>query len=605
MNRKLFPVIAVIAVLLTASCALAPFFADAFSPSNSSVLKIDASGAKAVAGIEAQSRSGSKGIDSKALEEDPILVKFLEDGTIASVIETDGNMGWTPNIAFITTGDDGSIYVGFDSMWWIWTGNESSGVQFIRIYPNSDYDVLWPPSTFEAGEEDETGQISVWGWWGMEQDPLVKGADGKLYFKVETWGFNSTSHKIYRYDPEEAVDPVEITPEKASLFIDTFMIDNDNHLFIQSGGNYDADSSAYMRYYTEGETGYKTIYYSSDQDTWVRGYTTSPNDSFLILNGSNIRGMNGIIKVTDLDADSPSYEIMYSNANGGGNWIQLINYSNDSWENNTELIDRDSDLYGESAYAWRSDVKDGFGDVDKSKILLKIGPYFYETPTFKDAAAEAYFTGPLSGVDAGSSNSNPLWQRMESDPVELLKEYFNGQLFSEWLDDNNMTDLYFDNIGSMLWASDGALYGLYDSGWWSGGDAAGTKVIRLLNSSGDRDLDVISLANGDRKPSMIKIEGDYLYYRYAVLDGMDAETGLHQLSRIKITTGVESEILPLDLMNKIEIVSYDTSSDNSEVYFVGADPQTNEMINGKINVADRTWQKIDTTLRFGNIKVIE
>lgn len=594
MNKKIMPIVIVLSIFLIASCALGPFMADLLSPDESSVLNVDTTGAKAVAGTTAQSRNVSRSIDSKALEDDPVLVKFLEDGTIASVIETETG-GSVPQVAFITTGDDGSIYVGFDYMWWIWTGTGSSGIQFLRIYPEStEYDVLWPPANTD--DLNTVGNISLWGWWGMEQDPLVKGPDGSLYFKVEKWSSNSMENNIYRYDPDVGGDPVQVTPENATLSISTFMVDAKEHLFFQSEG-WDAGTASYLRYYTGDAVGYKTVYYSSDQDAWIRGYVTNPTGDFLVINGQNIRGMNGIIKVSNLDyvlpETAPTYQLMYGDANNG-NWIRLYKYYADSWVNNTELIDQKAD----SSFEWRDDVKTS-DDVDINKIYTKIQPFFYNAPAVV-IGKEDFVTGSLDIIESGRS----LCSWITDYPEEFLRTYFTGDLFKDWLTDNNMTDLYFSNIGTMLWASDGSLYGLYDSGWW-GMDSGGTKIVKLLNSSGNRDLAVVDLDHGDEEPSMIKIEGDYLYYRYAVLDLYGEESGLHQLARLNITSGSEIEILPTELNDSIEIVSYDVSSSNDQVYFVGAEPQTNEIINGKINITAGTWDEIDTTLKFGNIKVIE
>ena len=596
MKRKILKSFVILfLIFLIVSCAFGPFMADMLTPAGA-VLKVDSNGAKAVAGTGSTSRSGSRGIGSKAIEEDAALVKILEDGTITSLIDTGDYSGWTPAIAFLSTGSDGSIYAGFECPIWSYLDGASTGVQFIRIYPDStDYDVIWPPAG--TSNMDAVGNIDVWGWWGMEQDPLVKGPDGKLYFKVSEMSGTTPSDSIYCYDPEAGGSAFRVTPENAELVISTFMIDSKKHLFIQSGG-WDGTSATSIRFYTGNDAGYKQVYYSSNMDAWIRGYVPSPSGDFLVINGQNVRGMNGIIKVSDLDAAELTYELMYSESNGSNQWIQLYKHYDNNWENNTELIDMTSQMLEDDSFAWRDDVKDAGGNVDISRIYQKIQPYFYDTPVVTD---EAFVTGPLTDSDG----THKLWEWIVNYPEEFLETYFTGALWKDWLAAHSMSDLYFSNIGSMLWGSDGALYGLYDSGWWYGGDAEGTKIVKLLDSSGNRALAVVSLSHGDEKPTMIKIEGDYIYYRYAVLDAAGFETGKHQLARMNYTTNAEDEILPADLADTIEIMSYDVSSDNSEAYFVGANPQTNEVINGKIDIAAGSWEKIDTTFKFGNIKVIE
>ena len=585
-------------VLLSAvcigSCAFVPFMADLVAPPGSTLLAVDSTGAKAVAGTESQLMSRSKGLDSKALEDNPALVKFLEDGTIASILDFGEESVYIPPVSFISMGDEGSIYVGFENfIWGIWDGTSSIGIQFIRIYPNSsDYDILWPPES--SSSSLYPGMIDVWGWWGMEQDPLVKDSDGKLYFTVN----ESEGDDIYCYDPDAGRKPVKVTPDNSTLRIGTFMIDKKKHLFFQNDSSY-GDSASFLRYYTDGGTSYKNVYYSSDSDVWVRGYISSLDGNYVIINGYNIRGMNGIIKVSDLDSETQSYELMYSDSSGGGTWINLYKHYDNNWEGNTELINMTSQSWTGSSFEWRDDVKTG-GLVDIDKICAKIQPYFVEKPTIKDAAKESLLI-------ADDLEANDLYDLIANNPEDFLRAYFTGKLFKDWLSEEGLTDLCFGNIGKMIWAKDGALYGLYDNGWWGGGASADTKVVRLLDAAGNRALTAVPFTHAEAKPSMIKIMGDVIYYRYAILDSASQETGFHQLARLTITdqSGPDEELLPSDLQGKIEIISYDVSSDGLQLYFVGANPQTNEIINGKIDIASGDWETIDTTLKFGNIKVIE
>jgi hypothetical protein len=583
-------IIITIALLIT-GCGLIPFIVGVLG--NSADISFDISGAAAIAGSSGEARSlAAKSGDSQARlldSEEAALVKIMSDGTIESALEVDG--GYVPDIAFISIGDDQSVYVCFEYYFTPGVLGNGPPIQFVRIFPDtSEYDILWPPQNGEA----PIGQIDVWNWWGFDQDPIVKGPNNKLYFKVSEWNHTQTCEHIYEYDPATRQAPIRVTPEKANLYIETFTVDAKGHIFIQSA-SWDDTSGSYLRYYSPGYDGYKNIYYTSDDSIWVRGYLPNATGDYLVINGYNIRGMDGIIKVNVIGPNEVTYEPLYTN---NSDWFHLYTSYYNNWENNTEIIDQiNSGSTSASDFAWRDDVKTS-DVVDIDKILAKIQPYFYDTPTVK-TGMESYVTGPLDIVDSGKA----LWNWIYYCAEEFFDTYFDGQLMKDYLDGKGLSSYQFDNIGAMLWASNGSLYGLSDTSWW-GSSISGTQVVRLLNSAGERDLDVIDFTHGDQVPTAIKIVGDVVYYRYAILDGYGQETGLHRLARIDLADESEEEVMPA-LIPDIEVIDYDVSDDNKSLYFIGANPQTNEIINGKINLVTKTWEQIDSTLRFSDISVIE
>lgn len=617
MNHRSWSLIAVLSLgavvaLTVAGCGALPFvFAATDNPTGgrSGLPTFDLQGASAIAGAGAESRALNVGAGSRALteEEEAGLVKILEDGTIAGVMHFE-NSWWQPQIAFLSVGDDGSAYVGFQDPY-SWGATDETGqwvqqgAQLFRIYPDSsEYDILWPP----AGSDMNTvGQIDTWGSMWMNQDPMVKGPDGKLYFKTTSYGTGTGDH-IYAYDPQDAGDPVQVTPEGAQLSISTFAVDSQGHLFIQSEG-WESDAR-YLRYYTEGEIGYQNIYYSSSDDTWVRGYVTSPDGSYVVMNGYNIRGMNGIIRVNIEGPKTVSYELLYGNANSGSNWIRLYQYYDDTWESGTEIVDMVSQSWDATAFEWREDVLNAAGDaVAEAALIEKISPYFYGEVSVDPANSSFALNMDLSNhtYTDPEHGSIQLYRWITDRPEDYLRTFFDGTLFKDWLEDNGLTELNFDNIGTMIWSSSGALFGLYDPSWWSS-TASGTKVVKLLDATGARDLDVVSLTHGDKSPSLIQIVGDVIYYRYAILDQDNQETGRHHLARYNIETGVEEEITAsLADLPEIEIVDYDVSDANTLVYFLGADNQTNEVYTGRIDLVLGTWERVDSTLRLSNISVID
>jgi hypothetical protein len=382
---------------------------------------------------------------------------------------------------------------------------------------------------------------------------------------------------------------------------------------------------------------------------WVRGYVTHPEGTSVIINGYNILGMTGILRANIADDDTVTYDILYANANdGGGNWIRLIKWEEDGWTSGTELVVQSQDTYSAEygqnlrEYEWIDDILTG-GVVDETKALNRVRGYFYGDISFKDfdtfknnltTTINGYYYNWNSGgwindnisefvtiYDAENYDNriNDPWpwdtdieeywsnwgvaHKIDQDPELFLTDTFNGKLMKTWLAENDMSSIDFNNVGVMLWASDNSLYGLYSQGWWGGGGDNNTKVLKLLDSNGDVDLAVVNLDHGNEVPTKIKIVGDYLYYRFAIMDANGWETGTHKLARINLVTQVQENLTDIDSLSNMEILSYDVNEDNATMYFSGLDYASNEVIFGKIDIATGTFTQIEANATFNTIRV--
>jgi hypothetical protein len=588
--------------------------------------------------------SGARGL-SRDASDDSSLVKIMEDGTTQSLINFGSASGsWKPNVSFISVGDDGSAYICFESVYYEYNNNTTTNIQFVRVYKDNHYDVLWPLDPKNYTNTD--GTVATWTWWGMDSDPLAKGPDGKLYFKVSNQSA-ATDDRIYRYDPTTAAPPERITPSGASLSISNFMVDSKSHLFIQSGGNNSSSASSFLRYYTPGVTAPTNIYYSSSSTSmWVRGYIPSADGSYAIINGNNIRGMNGILKVSGLVTGNLSYDLAYPNTNSNNNagYINLTKYYSQTDEYETNLIKQTTNSWP-MAYEWLSSVKSGT-TYDKDKLLARIARYFVQDSTtldFKSGAVAYKFDGTtaLSATDLlatkltdpdttnnddsikfthttwdGSTSSTAtqsvtcLGEYISNYPEDFLRNTFNKKLFKDWLEEPaqaTLKDINFDYVGAMTWGSNG-LYALYSSSWW-GGSTGSTdgKVLKLLDALGAPDLKVLSLGAAKTSPSKIKILGDYIYYRYDVLDSSGNATGFHQLARKNLITGTDQELtknLP-GLPSGLEMLAYDVSDDNTILYFVAYNQTENKVTGGKVTIDSNTWSALDTAKKLTNLRIIK
>lgn len=584
---KFFYVILMVAALALTGCSDG---GDDGGSSGAGNLEFNITGAKALAGGSDSSSSGSSRLARTEMSSD--LMKILEDGTIETALSFGSDSSWAPGIAFMSVGDDGSVYICFEHMYTTWENDSETGIQFVRVYPDNHYDVLWPidPQNFSW-----ESQVSVWSWYGQDSAPLVKDTYGNIYFKSDEWSGSSQSSDIWKYSPSTGGTPTRVTPANGDMSIESFKVDSQSNVYIKSNG-WDGGAS-WLRCYPVGSAAFTNIYYSSSSDIWVNGFEASSTGSSVIINGDNIRGMSGIMKADISQGSDPVINLLYGNSNVG--WIQLYKNSTDSWTSSTALIEYNSSTL---TYSWLSEVTDGSGNPDINKVKNRIqGYYAGDIITLTDT-----ITGNTDlNIASDESGGVSLGQWIRNDGEAFLNTTFTGDLMSEWLTANGLTDFYLGNIASMFYDDSDNLYGYYGSGYYMGMDSSGDKIVKLLDSNGERDLQVIEGNHGDEKPSKAKFVGDYMYYRYAVMSG-GYETGMHKLARLNYKTGVEDEILVDSFFSgkQLEILSYDVDDNNTMLYFSALNAMTNEVIFGKINLnSSMSYSAIDYGSAFSNITV--
>lgn len=606
---KLLPVIFV--MLLFSSC---PNPSDSEFDSSSSDLRFNVSNAKAIAGYSGAASRDIGGVKSvNRASSLATLVKIKADGTLQSAISfpSTNNNNWTPDVSFISIGEDQSVYICFSQPYQSWQSagqgqSITTTIQFVRVYPDNHFDVLWPlePLNYRWNID---GQVNTWTWPGMDSDPLQKGDDGQLYFKVSSYSGNTNSDSIYSYNPNIGGKPVLRTPQNSSLSIESFKVDSRQQLFIKSQ-NYGNGQPSYMRYYRPNITAPVNIYYSSTGDVWVRGYANNSTGDSILLNGNNINGMSGIIRANLKENGLPTYDVLYSTRfyNGMGVYLQQVQ---NGPLNQNALIKYD---YQESKFKWDDSVLTN-GFVDKAKLLSRVESLFVSSPSLKedrfallpqDVDSSSVSSVPIveSNGTLGSYPSSYSWV-IANWPDKFLRAFFNGKLIVDWITENGFSSFDTQNILTMTWANDNSLLGLYVPYYWNSSSTESTRIIKLLDSSGRRALDLVTISHGNEKPSRIKIVGEYLYYRYSVLNGT-METGYHKLARFNLSTRQEEELLTdLYLANRnLELQTYDISSDGMTMYISALDYDTNVIIFGKIDLGTKVFTKIESDSRFNTVR---
>ena len=557
-------------------------------------LSFNVSGAKAIAASTSSSSSSSMRSASSLGD----LVKIKEDGTLETAITFGSNNSWKPTVSFISVGADKSVYICFQSIYSSWdsTTQKSTSIQFVRVYPDNHFDVLWPldPTNYNYSSD---GYVYTWTWAGMDSDPLQKGDDGQLYFKVSSYSGSTNRDFVYSYDPSAGGKPILRTPANGSLSIESFKIDSQKHLFIKSSSG----TSSFLRYYTQGVTAPVNVYYNSDSNGWLRSYMPNTTGTALIMNGYNINGMSGIIRANLPTSGSPTCELLYPQ-NLSSTWVNL-QQNGDSTNGNAIMS------YNNSTYLWDPSVLTN-SNLDKEKLLARVASYFYSTPTITDSNFATLASSDLNDsttytLTTDSKGTTTTYSGLGGcvcwNGEAFLRTYFSGKLMKDWLAEKNMTNFYVDYIANLVWGTDGSLYGVYNPSCYMSTDTA--RVVKLLDSAGNKALDVIALKNGSCKPSKIKIVGGYLYYRYAVMNGA-TESGYHKLARFNFASSTEEELFTDSSLSgkHVELYSYDISSDNTTMYISALDYATNDVIFGKIDLTSKKFTQIPADASYGTVR---
>ena len=299
-------------------------------------------------------------------------------------------------------------------------------------------------------------------------------------------------------------------------------------------------------------------------------------------------------------------DLLYSNS-VNANYIQLAQYSNWSSTSSSAIIT--CDVNNGYTWKWSETVLGSDGKLDKAKLINAVAPYYLGVPTITDDDLTTLNNLGLNVVQSFTWNNVTIDNYNAGNAISnygeyFLKEFFSGKLFKDWLSENNLASLDMNCVGAMIWGTDNSLYGLYDQSWW-GSASTGTKVLKLLDSSGNRDLQVVDLEHGNDKPTKIKFVGGKLYYRYAIMNGA-AETGYHRLACCDLATGLQEDLIidPALKAKNLEIQSYDVSSDGKTMYLSALDYDTNAVIFGKIDLSTsaKTFSMINANTAYSTVR---
>lgn len=352
------------------------------------------------------------------------LVKILTDGSIESIMNLPEGMS-PPNISYISTEEDGSVYIIFDGFLHYYNDGRPFTSQFIRVFPDNDFQVLWPLDPFDENYH-EKGQIDLrnsYNWSEEKSKPVIKTDNGKIYFKTYKWEEDGEKTNIYLYDHERNTTPELITPNYM-LNIRNYKADEMGNIYVEGQIRYDGDRWNFFRVLDENGDYYQhDIYFSTnDYSNNIRDFVPQKNSEGIILNAQNIKSKSGVIKIdvdsSDLDKEFFVSTVLPENSyeNSPQNYIKTDN------EPGNYLIETiESTSINESFDIFSYNIRDYFleeGNISKDKILA----YFDNFTQDSSITVDDNLINNLETWDGFFVNLNNF-QKEES------KDYFLNKFF--------------------------------------------------------------------------------------------------------------------------------------------------------------------------------
>lgn len=340
-RASLFVVLLVTGTLLITNCSN-PFSSSSSGKSKkahenpSDLLSFNLTGAAAVGAAEmnvsASNLSTSSLLTGNAAESAFGLVKVLEDGSIEMAMDAPEDR-WLPDVQFIAVSPDASqksIYVSFDHDLYLGWDNDAGREIRVGSFLHIEEDGTYYEIMSSGG-----GRVRNYAWWGNDDyQPIDFDASGNVYFVWEDWTGGRNVEVMYRYNPVTH-ETTALTAQLSGYHYHSFQVSPDgSRLFVQGQRHSGGSQSNFFRMYpTANMTNPRTVFYSSSNDVWVRGYTIGSDGDSVFMNGNNIRGINGIMKAEFRPGGEINYAALFDSQSESFSPEYHEWYSD--WENTT------------------------------------------------------------------------------------------------------------------------------------------------------------------------------------------------------------------------------------------------------------------------------
>jgi hypothetical protein len=304
------------------------------------------------------------------------LVKILTDGSIENIMNLPEGYN-PPEISYVSTEEDGSVYIIFRNFLSFNNGDRQFTAQFIRIFPDNEFQVLWPLDPFSNDPWNE-GQINIENDYYQEGASVLKADNGYIYFKTSNWKPDGEKNNIYEYRPSQNNTPELVTPD-SKLRIRRFKADVEGNIYIE----FSMGGSSQFKVYKDGTYYDNNIYYSNNNyyaDN-IQTFIPQRGKAGIVANGSDIRGRNGVVRI-DVETDNYEKDFNFISVFNNNHNINYKKYE----ENNDEdyIIEEKSNDYLRSLNSQFSfyEIDESFytnNSLDLEKINSFISKYSTDT----------------------------------------------------------------------------------------------------------------------------------------------------------------------------------------------------------------------------------
>jgi len=123
---------------------------------------------------------------------------------------------------------------------------------------------------------------------------------------------------------------------------------------------------------------------------------------------------------------------------------------------------------------------------------------------------------------------------------DLVSDNISGETWSQWRQDNGLTNVQFGNAKQLLFAESGELYAVMSLDTWGSSAIKGDKLFMIIDASGEANIVAYPQDTATNYKSMNKVR---LYGDYAIYSS--SKVGRYKLFRLDLT---DSSQLPVDLI---------------------------------------------------------
>jgi hypothetical protein len=336
-------------------------------PSQPEVLgdfKFDLTGAKAILAVDPSSPSSSVAARAAIELADDILVKVLDDDTVASIADF-SRFGWAPKIRFIAhTPVEGKkdIYICFESDLYYWNptfneqGYQNGGE---TVYLGSLLHVKEDGSIISIlkQEGDSYTHISQ----NSDNDPVVFDKNGNMYFIAYEGSSSGSTNSIYSYNPSTGYRE-NLTGPRSNTYYEKFVLAQDGSLILVQAS---ASGNNYLRAIpTNNPDNYANLYYTSagTGGGWVSSFALSPDAKKVYLSGTVTRDeitYTGLIQADISDLRNVKWTHLFNDRGGQSYYGLFASEYGHKWK--TDFLDESGTPKYDDILEYFTDLADRIG----------------------------------------------------------------------------------------------------------------------------------------------------------------------------------------------------------------------------------------------------